>query len=32
LLQVRGKAFDTAVLTLTGGAVLILTLVVPGGR
>lgn len=32
LLQVRGKAFDVAVLALTGVAVLVLAVVVPPGR
>lgn len=32
LLQVRGKGFDVAVLALTGVAVLVLAVVVPGGR
>ena len=32
LLQVRGKAFDVAVLVLTGAAVLVLAVVVPPGR
>ena len=32
LLQVRGKAFDVAVLALTGAAVVALALVVPSGR
>lgn len=32
LLQVRGKAFDVAVLTLTGLAVVALAIAVPSGR
>ena len=32
LLQVRGKAFDVAVLTLTGVAVVALAIAVPSGR
>ena len=32
LLQVRGKAFDVAVLGLMGVAVLVLAVVVPAGR
>jgi uncharacterized membrane protein YdcZ (DUF606 family) len=32
LLQVRGKAFDVAVLALTGAAVIVLAVVVPPGR
>lgn len=32
LLQVRGKAFDVAVLALVGAAVVALALVVPPGR
>ena len=32
LLSVRGKAFDVAVLALTGVAVLVLAVVVPPGR
>ena len=32
LLQVRTRAFDIAVLALTGAAIIVLTLVVPEGR
>jgi hypothetical protein len=32
LLQVRGKAFDVAVLALAGAAVIVLAVVVPPGR
>ena len=32
LLRVRGKAFDVAVMLLTGGAILVLSVVVPAGR
>jgi hypothetical protein len=32
LLQVRGKAFDVAVLALTGAAVIVLAIVVPPDR
>ena len=32
LLQVRGKVFDVAVLTLAGVAVLVLAVAVPAGR
>ena len=32
LLQVRGKAFDVAVLALTGAAVIVLAIWVPPGR
>jgi hypothetical protein len=32
LLQVRGKAFDVAVLALTGVAVIVLAIIVPPGR
>ena len=32
LLQVRGRAFDVAVLLLTGVAVLVLAVAVPAGR
>ena len=32
LLQVRSKAFDVAVLALTGAAVIVLAIIVPPGR
>lgn len=32
LLQVRNKPFDVAVLALTGTAIVVLALIVPGGR
>ncbi len=32
LLQVRSKGFDVAVLLFTGGAIVALALIVPGGR
>jgi hypothetical protein len=32
LLQVRGRAFDIAVLAMTGGAIIALAILVPGRR